>query len=37
MIVSHSGPARIPAPFVHKIEYTPQLIVRGSTGPCPSK
>lgn len=35
MIISHSGPARIPAPFVHKIEYTPQLIVRGSTGPCP--
>lgn len=35
IIISHSGPARIPAPFVHKIEYTPQLIVRGSTGPCP--
>lgn len=37
MIISHSGPARIPAPFVHKIEYTPQLIARGSTGPCPAR
>lgn len=37
MIISRSGPASIPAPFVHKIEYNPQLIVRGSTGACPSK
>lgn len=27
-------PASAQAPMVNKIEYTPQLIVRGSTGPC---
>ena len=34
MVVTRSENA--PAPFVNKIEYTPQLIIRGSTGPCPT-
>ncbi len=28
------GTSHIPAPLVNKIEYTPQLVVRGSTGPA---
>lgn len=32
MVITQSTPSRIPTPFVNKIEYTPQLIVRSSTG-----
>ena len=32
MILSRTAPAAAPGPFVNKIEYTPQLIVRSSTG-----
>ena len=37
MVVSHGAPSAIPKPYVNKIEYTPQLIVRGSTGPAPAR
>ena len=30
--VFRTAPAAAPGPFVNKIEYTPQLIVRSSTG-----
>lgn len=37
MIISHNEKnASVQPPFVNKIEYAPQLIVRGSTGTCPS-
>ncbi len=37
MVISHNDKsAAVQPPFVNKIEYTPQLIVRGSTGTCPS-
>lgn len=36
MIVKQAG-NEADHPLVNKIEYTPQLIVRGSTGPCPAK
>ena len=32
MILSRTAPTTAPGPFVNKIEYTPQLIVRSSTG-----
>ena len=32
MILSRTAPTAAPGPFVNKIEYTPQLIVRSSTG-----
>ena len=36
MVITQSTPSRIPTPFVNKIEYTPQLIVRGSAGQSPT-
>ena len=36
MVITQSTPSRIPTPFVNKIEYTPQLIVRSSTGQSPT-
>ena len=37
MVISHNDKsAAVQPPFVNRIEYTPQLIVRGSTGTCPS-
>lgn len=36
MVISRKTPTSIPAPFVNKIEYTPQLVVRSSTSTCPS-
>ena len=32
MVTSRPAPSALPVPFVNKIEYTPQLVVRGSTG-----
>lgn len=32
LLISGTLPAQVEVPFVNKIEYTPQLIVRGSTG-----
>ncbi|HIQ64004.1 MAG: LacI family DNA-binding transcriptional regulator [Christensenellales bacterium] len=32
MVTSRPAPSALPVPFVNKIEYTPQLIVRASTG-----
>ena len=38
MVVQHSQPdAQDQTPSVHNIEYTPQLIVRGSTCPAPAR
>ena len=37
MIVSHRLPSAIPTPYLNKIEYTPQLIVRGTTGLVPNR
>lgn len=35
MVVRKGIPSHIPTPFVNKIEYTPQLIIRDSTGASP--
>lgn len=37
MIVSHGLPSSIPTPYLNKIEYTPQLVIRGSTGAVSSR
>ena len=38
MVTQQTGKARasVQIPLVNKIEYTPQLVARGSTGPCPA-
>ncbi len=35
IVEQHNRAESVPAPLVNKIEYAPQLIVRGSTGPAP--
>lgn len=39
MVTQPAGKARagVQIPLVNKIEYTPQLVARGSTGPCPAR
>ena len=37
MVVSHAEASSVPKQHVNKIEYTPQLIARGSTGPAPAR